>query len=472
MSDRRVFRWATTSTRLLAGTVVSAVGVIAVVTAVSVPWPTLTEEPVSISAVPAPATSVAACDGGLLSIGREITDVESISLAAPQQVTSGVNEGAEPPEQTTLEAPGLTEGEGPAVFAAPPQDRQRVDVAATGAASVSADDLAGYAASACRPPLLESWLVGGSATTGASDLVLVSNPGVVPATVQLTVFGAEGEQTPPGGTDIVIPPGTQRVVPLAGLAIGEESPVVRVTAVGAPVHASLQASITRTLTPGGVDQVGALGEPQAEQTITGIAVTDRPGEEGASDAATVLRVLSPSADADARVRVTAIGRDEPALEPETVPLSAGQPVEVDLGGLAQGTYTVEVEADSPVVAAVWQTTGFGEGDDFAWYTPAPLVSVPSLFAVPTGPPPALTLVNPGSEPAEVSVSSQDGSYRLDLAVRAEGSLTARLSPRTVYMLDPGQSEIRAALSMTGNGLLAGVPVWPADAAAPEITVYP
>ena len=34
MSDRRVFRWASTSTRLLAGTAVSVVAVVAVVTAV------------------------------------------------------------------------------------------------------------------------------------------------------------------------------------------------------------------------------------------------------------------------------------------------------------------------------------------------------------------------------------------------------------------------------------------------------
>nr|BFF10678.1 hypothetical protein GCM10025699_19810 [Microbacterium flavescens] len=347
MSDRRVFRWATTSTRLLAGTAVSAVAVVAVVTAVSVPWPTLTREPLSVSAVPAPSASVASCDGGLLSVGRDLAAVDSISLAESQLLTSGASEGAEPPEEQILEVTGLPDGEGPTVFTSPPEGRERVDVAAAGSATASDDDLAGYAASACRPPLLESWLVGGSGETGAADLVLLANPGVVPATVQLTVFGAEGPTTPPGGTDLVVPAGEQRVVPLAGLVIGEASPVVRVSAAGAAVHASLQASITRTLTPGGVEQVGAVAEPQAEQTITGIAVTRNPGAEGASDAATVLRLLSPSADATARIAVTATGRDAPSLEPEDVSLAAGEPVEVDLGGLARGTYTVQVTADAP-----------------------------------------------------------------------------------------------------------------------------
>lgn len=472
MSDRRVFRWATTSARLLAGTIVSAVAVVAVVTAITVPWPSLTLQPASVSAMPAPAASVVACDGGLLLIGRDVTDVESISVVTPQRMTTGVTEGAAEPEKQTLEIEDVPDDRGPAVFTAPPEGRQRIDVAAAGAATATADDLAGYAASACRPPLLESWLVGGSGETGAADLVMLSNPGVVPATVQLTVYGAEGEQNPPGGTDLVVAPGTQRVVPLAGLVIGEASPVVRVSAAGAPVHASLQASITRTLTPGGVDQVGAVAQPEQEQTITGIAVTRRPGTEGASDAATVLRLLAPSADATAEITVTPVGRADPAVEPETVPLVAGTPVEVDLGGLSVGSYTVDIVADAPVVAAVWQTTGFDEGDDFAWYTPSPPVSVPSLFATPGGPPPALTLVNPGDEPADVAVTSEDGSYRLEVSVPAHGSMTARLSPRTVYELDPGESEVRAGLSLTGDGALAGIPVWSADAAAPEIVVYP
>ena len=58
MSDRRVFRWATTSARLLAATVASVAAVVAVVTAISVPWPTIASEPVSVWATPAPAATV------------------------------------------------------------------------------------------------------------------------------------------------------------------------------------------------------------------------------------------------------------------------------------------------------------------------------------------------------------------------------------------------------------------------------
>lgn len=485
MSDRRVFRWATTSARMLIGTVVSIAAGVAVVTAVSVPWPTLLREPVSVAATPAPAASVAACDGGLLLIGRDPTDADALATAAPQSVTSGVTADAPPPTEQRLEVPEV--GLGPLVFTAPPQDRQRVDVAAAGASTVTADDLVGFAASACRPPLLESWLIGGSGLTGAADLVLLANPGTVPATVELTVFGVAGPQVPPGASDIVVAPGTQRVVPLAGIALDEASPVIRVTAVGAPIHASLQTSITRTLTPGGVDQVGAVPQPAAVQRITGVSVTgreetpvtpedtdtdtDAPADPEIAQSATLLRLLAPSAATTATVTVTAIGRAEPALEPQQVPLEAGKPLELALDGLAVGSYTVEVAADAPVLAAVWQTTGFDEGADFAWYTPAPEVSVPSLFAVPSGPPPTLTVVNPADEPVVVSVTSEDGAFRLELTVPAGGATTARLSPRTVYLVEP-EAPVHASLSFTGDGALAGVPVWPADTAAPEITVYP
>ena len=479
MSDRRVFRWATTSARLLIGTAVSIVAVVAVVSAVSVPWPTLVREPLSVPATPAPAASVIACDGALLSIGRDPTDAAAVTIAAPQSVVVGVGEGPPPPEQR-LETTGV--GPGPLAFTAPPVDDRAIDVAAIGAATASADDLSGFAASACRPPLLDSWLVGGSGATGAADLVLLANPGTVPATVQLTVYGAAGAQSPPGGVDLVIPPGTQRVVPLAGIALGEETPVVRVSAVGAPIRASLQASITRTLTPGGVDQVGPVAQAATSEVITGITVVRRSAEDGAAggdsgaldeaaDDVTVLRMLAPSAAATARVTVSAVGTGEPVRDPQEVALEAGKPLELALNALRAGSYTVAIDADVPVVAAVRQATGVRAGDDFAWYTPAPEVSVESLFATPGGPTPSLSMVNPSSEPVAVAVTAIDGGSPIAFTVPANGSVAVRLSPRTVYRLDP-EAPVHAGLSFAGDGALAGVPVWPADIATPEVVVYP
>lgn len=273
----------------------------------------------------------------------------------------------------------------------------------------------------------------------------------------------------------MIAPGTQRVIPLAGLALGEETPVVRVSAVGAPIHASLQASIIRTLTPGGVDQVGPVPQAETRTVITGVTVEPDTGEDdGAAEApaeATVLRMLSPSAAATARVTVNAVGRAESVREPQEVALEEGRPLAFALDGLSTGTYTVTVEADAPVVSAVWQTTGVEEGDDFAWYTPSPEVAVPSLFATPGGPTPTLSIVNPAAEAVTVGVVAADGGSTMDLTVPALGSVAVRLAPRTLYLFEP-DAPVRAGLTFAGDGALAGFPIWPADVATPEIVVYP
>lgn len=472
MSDRRVFRWATTSARLLAGTLVAVAFVVGVVTAVSVPWPTVAREPVAIVQAPAASASVLVCTGGLLALGREAEDAGRLVTAAPQTVVSAVPAGAPAPSSVPL-APPTADGIAPPVaVVAEPSGGARSDVAAAGSSTVSAEDLRGFAASACRPPLMESWLVGGSAATGASDVVLLANPGTVPATVQLTVYGAGGPQAPAGGTDVLVAPGAQIVVPLAGLLLGEESPVIRVTATGAPVQAALQSSITRTLVPGGVDQVGPIAVADALQSVPGVTVTQNPGAEGAPGAATLVRVLSPNTDTTATITASPIGASQQAPAPTTVPLPAGVPTEVELGGLPVGQYTIEVSAGAAVVAAVWQTTGFGEGADFAWYAAAPEVSAPSLFALPPGPVPVLTLANTTTEPVTVAVDAVDGSSTVSVTVAPGSSEIVRLTARTVYRLDPGGAAIRAGVSQTGDGALAGYPVWSSDAAAQEITVYP
>lgn len=479
MSDRRVFRWATSSARLLIGTAVSICAAVAVVTAIWLPWPTIARAPLAVTATPAPAASTIVCDGALLAIGRDPTDADAVQVAVPQTVVGGVAEG-QPAEEEQLETVDV--GPGPAAFSAQPVDDTAVDIAATGSATAAEADLAGFAASACRPPLLDSWLVGGSATTGAADLVLLSNPGEVAATVQITVYGVDGPQVPPGGADLVIAAGTQRVIPLAGLALGEQTPVVRVSAVGAPIHASLQASIIRTLTPGGVDQVGPVAQAETRAVIAGVTVppdtdddagpTPDEGEAETPAEATVLRMLSPSAPATARVTVYGVDREQPVREPEDVALEAGRPLEFALGGLRTGTYIVTIDADAPVVSAVWQSTGVQAGDDFAWFTPAPEVSVPSLFATPAGPTPSISIVNPAAEPVTVGVVAVDGrGSTMDLTVPASGSVSVRLAPRTLYVLEP-DAPVRAGLALAGDGALAGFPIWPADVVTPEVVVYP
>ncbi|WP_404431851.1 DUF5719 family protein [Microbacterium lacus] len=472
MSDHQKSRWSSTRTRTLAGALVALTAVAGVVAATATPWPTLTRQPAQVTTTPAPAASVISCVGGLVTQGRDLARPGQLATVASQTVTAGVPIGVPDPNPQVLVAEELGAGEGALAFTAPPFNDARTDVAASGAATVAAEDIAGFTASACRPPLLESWLVGGSAATGAADYVILSNPGTVASTVQLTVYGATGAQNPAGGSDLVVAGGSQRIVPLAGLALGEASPVIHVSAEGAPIQAALQSSLTRTLLTGGVDQFGAERATELIQTIPGVQVTAAPGEEGASNATTVLRMLSPEADASATVTVRTVGSREPALPPTSVPLTAGIPTEVDLGGLPVGLYVVEVDASAPVAASVWQTTGFGEGDDFAWYTAAPLIEVPSLFAVPSGPTPQLTLVNPGDIAATVSITPTGAAAAITVEVPSGASAAVQVRAGEIYTIDAGGSPVRAALAFSDAFGIAGFPLWPADAAASDVTIYP
>lgn len=463
MNDRRLVRYAATSARLVAGAAVAAAAVVGTVAAIAAPWPQYTAEPVRLETTPAPSDTVLACDGPLLALGRSADAAGGLSAAAASEIVSGpADAGAT--ESTSSGATGSSDGDAPVLRAAP-RDGARTPIAAATSATAASDDLSGFAASACRPPLAESWLVGGASTTGANDLIELANPGSVPATVQLSVYGAQGVDTPPSGQNIVVPAGERRVVPLAGLLLGEESPVVRVVSSGAPVHAALQTSVTRVLLPGGVEQVAPTAQADTRLVMPGVQVV----QTAAGQAGTVLRLLAPGADATATVTLDPVDATTAAPAPIEVPLSAGLPTSLDLSGVAAGAYAVDVSATAPVVGATWSTTGFGQGADFAWYAAAPEIAEPSVVAVAPGAGASLALVGGASE-AVVTLTPTDGGAALSVTVGA-GTSAAVPVAAGVYRLET-TAAVRAAVTYAGASTLASYPLWPADAAASAVTVLP
>jgi len=467
MTTRRsVLQWAATSTRLVVGAAIAAGTVFVVGLGIAAPWPTVSTEAAAVEVTPAPADTDAVCTGGLLALGRNVADASQLELAAPQEVVSGTD-GADARSATLVASPAVEGDVGAEVLTAPPTDGVRTDVSAAGSASVEAADLRGFAASACRAPAMESWLVGGATTTGAADVIVLGNPGEEPATVQLTMYAAAGPETPASARGIVVAPGTRKLVPLAAIGVGEEAPVVRVTAEGAAVTAALQSSITRTLLPGGVDQTGPSAAAAETVVIPGVTVTDGAVAVAEAGATTRVRILSATVDATARVAVTG-ARGDVVAEAE-VPLTAGVPAEAGLSDLAAGVYTVTVTADSPVVAATWQTTGFGEHADFAWYAGAPRLEGTTLFAVPEGPAPRLAVT--AATDAVVTVEPLRGGRGEDVEVDAGDTALVEVSAGGVYRLHT-EGTVHASVLFEAADALAGYPVQPADADAAVLTVYP
>lgn len=461
-------RAASTVGRGIVGGALSLVAVSAVVGATLVPWPTVGGEAPSIDVSPEASATVLSCDGPLLAVGRDASAFSDMTAVADESVTFATGAGTDPivePLQTSV-----SDATDPDRYVLEPSGRDSEALAAAASAEVRDADLAGFAASACRPASMESWLVGGDASVGASDIVLIANPGDVNATVQLTVFGTEGEFVPPGAEAIAIEAQSQLAVSLAGLASGEEEPVVRVTATGAPVRAALQSSMMRTLDPIGVDRQSAVTAAE-RQVFPGVVVT----EDGADDEASagLVRILS-RVDGEATVTV-ATETGSFALDPMSVDLTADVPVSVDLGSLDAGRYSVAIESESgEIVSAVWQTTGFGAEEDFAWQTPSPRLTSEALIAVPEGPGARLRVMNDGDEAATVTVSGDDDSTQ-ELTLEPGEAASMRVSAGVAYALDPGDVEgasVHASVTYEGDASLASVAVWPDEAAADVVTVYP
>ncbi|ALX66697.1 DUF5719 family protein [Microbacterium sp. XT11] len=457
----RAVRVAATSARVLTGAVVAAACVAGTVVALAAPLPGISHQPAQAVVTPPPGDTVLVCNGDFRALGRDVASPLQMQSAEAPRLTVGQSDGE--PETTTLQVPDMPGAGQVRRLTAVTEGRDAPLLAATESLSLGAADLTGFAAAPCREARTESWLVGGSVQTGAEDVIVLSNPGAVPATVTLTVFGATR-----GASTSIVPAGTQVALPLTSIAAGATAPVIKVSATGAPVRAVLQSSLTRTLDPVGVDLQDAVSGPQQHPVIPGVQVFE---EEGDSSTAAIVRLLSPDADTSALITVRAVGQTAAATT-FPVDLAAGQPLEVSLADLAPGSYTVYVDADLPVLAGFREEDGAGPGSDFAWALPAPEIADDVLVAVPAGPSAALHLVNDEDDDAVVTVAPADGDGTAQkVTVPAGSSASVVVQPRSVVSVS-ASGPVHAAVAMTAEGALAVWPVWPAAGAEKSITVYP
>jgi len=279
----------------------------------------------------------------------------------------------------------LGEVAAPLVVRAQPQDLSPV-AAATGASVVTDGDARGLAAASCRAPGNDEWFVGGSTAVGATATLVLTNPGLTAAQVDLELFGPNGP-VEPATRQHVVAPGATKVVDLGGAAADQAAVVVHVTVAGGLVAAHVQDTVVRGFTPAGTDLVVPGVAPATRQVVAGVVA---PKSQVGSADAPALRLLAPGGATTAQV--TLLGADGPVPLPgaQRVTLAAGEVTDVPLGGLPAGAYTVVVDADLPVVAgAVVSRTGApGALDDEprverAW-SPSSTPGVHGTVAVPRG----------------------------------------------------------------------------------------
>jgi hypothetical protein len=478
--------------RIATGTIGVAVALATVAAAGWFPLPTLSGKPLVTSVVPVPADQQRVCAGPILRLGsdtgEEATKVSSIGRpdvvsAANSSANGAANSGRV--SRSPLSSTDSTTGVAPELLVLPAEAivPGTVPLLAGGQAqSVARGDFSGLAAAECRETSGDTWLVGGATTTGRTTLLTMSNPGSVIATVTATIYTENGQVTAAGTDGIVVPPGGQRILSLAGFAPGAVSPVVRVQSTGSQIVANLQQSVVRTLMPGGVDVIGATTAPAKVTVIPGLvlstidAVEAQSNQPGYEDLAPVLRFLVPGKQqAKAEISIVSESGKAKAVVSKLT-LDPGKVTELSIGSFGEGFYTVTIRSDVPIVAGA-RTSRYGDasaaGDtDFAWFAAAQTVKKQALVAVADGPSPVLHLANPGAADAVVTVERKGGSAATGspVTVPAGGAVAVPVQAGASYEVG-GFGSLVVSVSYSAGGAIASYTVSPTGPAAQPIDVY-
>jgi hypothetical protein len=471
--------------RAVVGIVGLAVGVVAVGAAAVVDWPTVEKSPPSVVVTPQSAEQQRVCPGPLLTLAEDSTKASAAtSVGTATSIYAARAAGPEgapiTPDLADIEAPDNADADAdgnPLLLSVPAQPVAEAApfVVGSQSQSVASETIGGLAVAGCTEATASAWLVGGSTDVGHTSLVLLSNPTTVLATVSLTVYSETGQVDAPGSTGILVQPGTQRIVSLAGLAPNLKSPVVHVQSRGGQVAASLEESLVHGIEAGGVELIGQTAPAALEQTIAGLLVTAAP-TGGAADSAELsddmpsVRILVPG-DAPATVRLGLTSDDgvAPGLSLQ-FQVPPGITTEVPLTGITAGSFTVRLSSDRPIVAAARAATTGTASADFAWFPASNALPGDFLVAVAEGPSPTLHLHNPRDTDAELAITTDDGA-RTRVTIPAGQSAVVALRPSARYTVTGGTSTV-ASVGYAGDGQLSSFALQPTGPLATPITVYP
>lgn len=483
LSSRAIIRGVT-------GVVGLAVTAGVVAAALTLPLPSHTVGTPSVQVAPVPTAQQRVCPGPILALAADSRDAGSAaSFGAPMtesgaaRAKAGANNGGSPatidPQVSTLASGGSGRGKGSPLLLSVPADKgDGMPPLVAGAQSQKAtqEDLAGFAAAGCRYGSGDSWLVGGASDLGETSLVLLTNPSAVAAQVDLGVYGESGRVQTPGGTGITVSAGTQKIVPLAGLAPSVAAPVVHVQTHGGRVLATMQQSLVDGIDPDGVELTGATGAPALRQQISGVmvrtlaALKASQSTDGYGRTMPAVRVLVPGT-APAHVSVGVVGETgTDSGDTFTATAKPGVVTEIALKGLTDGNYTATVTSDQPVVAAARTSTESTTGKDFAWFTSSAPLPAEFLVAVASGPGGTLHLFNSTKADARVTVTSPRGDREI-LTIDGGAAVGVNANSAGVYGV-AGAAGLVASVGYSGDGALSSFAIQPPPPTATPLTVYP
>lgn len=469
--------------RVATGVIGIALAGVTIAAAALLPLPSSTAIPASELVVPVPTAQQLVCAGPILRLsddsGEGATQASALGEPGIASDSSTGSVASDPLDQSDAGTGGTDQA--PQVISTPPNEAdptERILISGAQSQNVDEGDFVGLAAADCGVASADIWLAGGATTVGRTTLLTLNNPTEVAATVDLELFGENGPITAPGTGGIVVPPSGQRVLSLAGFAPEVLSPVVHVTSTGGQVVAELQQSTVRGLQAGGVEIVGPTQAPSLETIIPGLVITGAtdiaenlgigPGFE---DLQTILRVYVPGTEeADATIRVIPEDGVGTGTSFEFT-FDAGRVMDVPIPDLADGSYTVRVESELPLLAAVRASAASGDSTDFLWLPAAPALADTAQVSIAPGPSPRLHLANPSTQTVTVELVGSDGGEDETVEVAAGAAVTVDVESGASYVLS-GFAQLYASVTVVDGGMIAGYAVRPPGIGSSPILIYP
>lgn len=467
--------------RIVAGAIGIAVAVAAVAASALLPIPTVRSVPPGQLITPIPTAQQLVCSGAILRLADEsgagATQASPIGSPAVQYESSAGAATSTALEQSDAGTGGTAQA--PSVISTPPNsDDPTAQILLSGAQVQTANDgdFVGMTAADCGVVSGDIWLVGGATTVGRTTLLVLSNPTEVAATVNLELFGESGSITAPGTSGIVVPASGQRVLSLAGFAPEVKSPVVHVMSNGGQVVAELQQSIVRGLQPGGIDIVSQTVSPSGENVMPGLLIANGAGVDalqgglGFEDLRTVLRLFAPGTGT-VKATISVVPEDSVGTGTSfAFDVDAGRVSEIPIPELADGSYTVRVQSDQPMVAATRVSSADKAVTDFAWLASAAQLDTRAQVTIALGPSPRMHLANAGDAPVTVTLAASVGE---DLTVDIAAGATASLAVvgGTSYELG-GFEKLFASVTLVEKGMIAGYAAHPPGVGSSPVRVYP
>ncbi len=323
----------------------------------------------------------------------------------------------------------------------------------------------GLAVAECQEPRVDTWLVGGDTTTGRQAVLSLINPGAVAASVNVEVWGQNGPISSPLSQGILVSPGAQRVVSLAGLAPNEPRPVLRVTSTGTAVVAALHSTIVRGLESDGLSVITGQAPPSNQRVVGGLygppeeIIGPIRGKEGYADVGGLLRVLSPNENTTVIITIVrpALGNLQTQLQ-----LLAGQVGDLSLDEIGSGEYAVILESEQPIVAGVRNSLGTDLRTDTSWVGSSYPLEAETVLAVPGAGETRISIVNPGSTSAAVTIDGRSTPL-------AAGAMVSRPITPGDHRLS-ADSPVFAVVSVRGESVLGHLQVLPAPIAQEPVLV--